>query len=177
LNRCLSLSTTGASLVTAALADASFRSRIAATVFPSPNYGINRPGAGLLTLPFASLLTRLLLSRTYSFLPANAGHAAHWTTSYPSSALLPMVAALVKLAVNIPAEDIEPLPFSFNRLTIKLYARTKFAAWRAAGAVGMTSSTSAKRANKQPRFSERYSFAADDHGPHEPHCRLAQGGA
>jgi hypothetical protein len=31
----------------------------------------------------------------------------------------------------------------------------------------MTSSTSAKRANKQPRFSECYSFAADDHGPYD----------
>jgi alpha-beta hydrolase superfamily lysophospholipase len=97
---------TGASLITAALADTTFRSRIAAAVFLSPNFGINKPGAGLLTLPFAPLLTRLVLSRTYSFLPTNAGHAAHWTTSYPSSALLPM-ATLVKLAVNSPAEDIE----------------------------------------------------------------------
>jgi hypothetical protein len=80
---------TGASLVTAALGDASFRSRIAARVFLSPSYGISRPDASLLTLPSSSLLARLLLSRTYSFLQANAEHAAHWTTSYPSSALYP----------------------------------------------------------------------------------------
>jgi hypothetical protein len=87
------------------------------------------------------------------------------------------MAALLKLAVNIPAEDIETPALSFIRLTIKWYVRTRFAAWRAAGAARMTSSTSAKRANKQPRFSERHSFAADDRGPYEPYCRLAQGGA
>ncbi|TDK36836.1 alpha/beta hydrolase [Rhizobium deserti] len=96
---------TGASLITAALADPTFSHRITATVFLSPNYGINKRGASLLTLPFAALMIRLLLGRIYSFKPANAEHAAHWTTSYPSSALLPM-AALVKLAVSIPAEVI-----------------------------------------------------------------------
>jgi hypothetical protein len=77
------------------------------------------------------------------------------------------MAALLKLAVKIPAEDIETPAFSFIRLTIKWYARTKFAAWRAAGAARMTSSRSAKRANKQPRFSGRHSVAADDHEPYD----------
>ncbi|MFB9952238.1 alpha/beta hydrolase [Rhizobium puerariae] len=96
---------TGASLTTLALAEPQIASRISATVLLSPNYGINSFGAFLLTTPIAPQLSRLLLGPTHRFTPYNERHAAHWTTEYPTRALLPM-AALVKLAVRSPVEGI-----------------------------------------------------------------------
>jgi alpha-beta hydrolase superfamily lysophospholipase len=107
---------TGASLVTAALADPQIRRRISAVVLVSPNYRINRPGAALLTMPLAGWLTRMLIGPTYNFRPANERHAAHWTTSYPSSALLPM-AELVRLSAKVPIEEIHtPALFLYSSL-------------------------------------------------------------
>jgi len=107
---------TGASLATLALADPKIASRIAAAVFFSPNYGINSFGAFLLTTPIAPQLSRLLIGQTRGFAPYNAGHAAHWTTQYPTSALLPM-AALVKLSVKSSVEQIRtPALFLYSSL-------------------------------------------------------------
>ncbi|MCQ1833339.1 alpha/beta hydrolase [Neorhizobium galegae] len=106
-NRVIVIGTsTGASLTTLALADPKIASRISAAVFVSPNYGINSFGAFLLTTPVAPQLSRLLLGKSRGFTPYNDRHAAHWTTRYPTSALLPM-AALVKLSVESPVEQIK----------------------------------------------------------------------
>ncbi|CDZ72018.1 Alpha/beta hydrolase family protein [Neorhizobium galegae bv. orientalis] len=106
-NRVIVIGTsTGASLATLALADPKIASRISAAVFVSPNYGINSFGAFLLTTPVAPQLSRLLLGKSRGFTPYNDRHAAHWTTRYPTSALLPM-AALVKLSVESPVEQIK----------------------------------------------------------------------
>ncbi|MCQ1572690.1 lysophospholipase [Neorhizobium galegae] len=106
-NRVIVIGTsTGASLATLALADPRIASRISAAVFVSPNYGINSFGAFLLTTPVAPQLSRLLLGKSRGFTPYNDRHAAHWTTRYPTSALLPM-AALVKLSVESPVEQIK----------------------------------------------------------------------
>ena len=107
---------TGASLATLALADPRIAARISAAVFFSPNYGINSFGAFLLTTPIAPQLARLLIGPMRGFAPYNEGHAAHWTTRYPTSALLPM-AALVKLSVNSPVEQINtPALFLYSSL-------------------------------------------------------------
>lgn len=116
-NRVLVIGTsTGASLATLALADPKIASRISAAVFVSPNYGINSFGAFLLTTPVAPRLSRLLLGQSRGFTPYNDRHAAHWTTLYPTSALLPM-AALVKLSVESPVEQIKtPALFLYSSL-------------------------------------------------------------
>ncbi len=107
---------TCASLATLALADPRIAARISAAVFFSPNYGINSFGAFLLTTPIAPQLARLLIGPMRGFAPYNEGHAAHWTTRYPTSALLPM-AALVKLSVNSPVEQIKtPALFLYSSL-------------------------------------------------------------
>jgi pimeloyl-ACP methyl ester carboxylesterase len=107
---------TGASLATLALADPKITPRIAAAVFVSPNYGINSFGAFLLTTPVAPQLSRLLLGESRGFTAYNDRHAAHWTTRYPTSALLPM-AALVKLSVESPVEQIKtPALFLYSSL-------------------------------------------------------------
>ncbi|CDZ38995.1 Alpha/beta fold family hydrolase [Neorhizobium galegae bv. officinalis] len=107
---------TGASLATLALADPQIAPRISAAVFVSPNYGINSFGAFLLTTPVAPQLSKLLLGESRGFTPYNDRHAAHWTTRYPTSALLPM-AALVKLSVESPVEQIRtPALFLYSSL-------------------------------------------------------------
>lgn len=107
---------TGASLATLALSDPKIGPRVAAAIFLSPNYGVNSPGAFLLTTPIAPQLSRLLLGATRSFTPHNERHAAHWTVEYPTHALLPM-AALVKLSVIAPIEKIRtPVLFVHSSL-------------------------------------------------------------
>jgi alpha-beta hydrolase superfamily lysophospholipase len=116
-NRVIVIGTsTGASLATLALADPKIASRISAAVFISPNYGINSFGAFLLTTPVAPQLSKLLLGESRGFTPYNDRHAAHWTTRYPTRALLPM-AALVKLSVESPVEQVRtPALFLYSSL-------------------------------------------------------------
>ncbi|CAN7277260.1 alpha/beta hydrolase [Neorhizobium sp. LjRoot104] len=116
-NRVILIGTsTGASLATLALADPKIAPRISAAVFLSPNYGINSLGAFLLTTPVAPQLSRLLLGENRGFTPYNDRHAAHWTTRYPTSALLPM-AALVRLSVESPVEQVRtPALFLYSSL-------------------------------------------------------------
>jgi pimeloyl-ACP methyl ester carboxylesterase len=116
-NRVIVIGTsTGASLATLALADPKIASRISAAVFVSPNYGINSFAAFLLTTPVAPQLSRLLLGESRGFTPYSDRHAAHWTTRYPTKALLPM-AALVKLSVESPVEQIKtPALFLYSSL-------------------------------------------------------------
>ncbi len=116
-NRVIVIGTsTGASLATLALADPKIASRISAAVFVSPNYGINSFAAFLLTTPVAPQLSRLLLGESRGFTPYNDRHATHWTTRYPTKALLPM-AALVKLSVESPVEQVRtPALFLYSSL-------------------------------------------------------------
>jgi alpha-beta hydrolase superfamily lysophospholipase len=88
---------TGASLVTWAMADPQFADRIDAAVFISPNYAIKAGGAFALTLPFARQIAHALAGDRRGFEPVNAMQAELWTTDYPVDALLPM-AEIVKLA-------------------------------------------------------------------------------
>lgn len=66
------------------------RSSVAAVLLLSPNLGlVDRRSASLL-LPGASRIARAIVGEFKTFEPANDLHALHWTTSYPSSALVPM---------------------------------------------------------------------------------------
>jgi esterase/lipase len=78
--------------------------RLHALVLISPNFGTADPRERLLRLPFAQHLLPLL-APTHGFEPANAAQALHWTTSYPSTALL-QLAALVAHANRLPLEAI-----------------------------------------------------------------------
>lgn len=88
---------TGATLITAALASPAQMDRVAGVVLVSPNYGINNPFAPVLTWPFARTWAPWFAGDTISFTPRNPAQAKYWTTSYPSVATLPM-GALVKAA-------------------------------------------------------------------------------
>jgi len=97
---------TGATLVTWAMTQPNLADDVAATVMISPNFGLAASGSGILTMPWGGPLADLLIGSSRSFAPRNAAHAANWTTTYPTAALLPM-AALVHLAGQAPVETIE----------------------------------------------------------------------
>ncbi|MCK0166509.1 alpha/beta hydrolase [Jannaschia sp. S6380] len=67
---------------------------LAGVVFVSPNFRVANPAARLLSWPLARHWLPLVAGRTRSFTPMNARHARHWTTEYPTRALLPMQALI-----------------------------------------------------------------------------------
>ncbi|MFN4206055.1 MAG: alpha/beta hydrolase [Agrobacterium albertimagni] len=96
---------TGASLVTWALGRPSLTGKIAASVFLSPNYGVQASGSFLLTGPFGGSLARLIIGERTGFDPISPLNAHDWTTNYPVAALIPM-AQSVRLAMHTPVEEI-----------------------------------------------------------------------
>ncbi|MDB5525983.1 MAG: Alpha/beta hydrolase family protein [Rhizobium sp.] len=85
---------TGAALITWALAQPALAANITAAVLFSPNYALQARGASLLSAPFARQIVRAVIGRTRGFEPVNAEHARIWTHHYPTDALLPMAAAM-----------------------------------------------------------------------------------
>lgn len=92
-------SSTGGTISAVAALDPMLSAHIKGFIFVSPNFGINNPFAGLLTWPLAQHWVPLILGDTRQSTPRNALNARYWTTTYPTTALLPM-AALVKAVVN-----------------------------------------------------------------------------
>lgn len=83
---------TGASLALWAAARPEGAGRIAALVLVSPNLGLRDRSAALLTWPWGGLIARAVVGPERCFEPLNAAQAEHWTTCYPTRALLPMAA-------------------------------------------------------------------------------------
>ena len=87
---------------------------VAAMVLIAPNYRINGTGAGLLSGPWGAQLARLLLGPERGFEPENELQASLWTSTYPTSALMPL-AATVAMTRTSPVEDIDiPALFVFS---------------------------------------------------------------
>ena len=100
---------TGATLAAAAALDDATMENVGGLIFVSPNFGINSQAASLLAWPFARYWLPLILGDSRNSEPRNMLHARYWTTTYPTTALLPM-AALVKAvmgedfsSVSVPA--------------------------------------------------------------------------
>ncbi|MEM1429036.1 MAG: alpha/beta fold hydrolase [Pseudomonadota bacterium] len=91
---------TGGTLAAHVPHDPALAERVAGIAFVSPNFGINHPAAPLLTWPWARQWAPALFGAERSFAPVNERHALHWTTRYPSVAVLPM-AALVGSAIGL----------------------------------------------------------------------------
>lgn len=107
---------TGASLATWAATRPELMRDVAGLVQVSPNYGIQAAGSGLLTMPWAKQMLRLIVGERRSFVPRNDLHAQFWTYEYPSAALLPM-AALVDLADATDPQSIKvPSLFVYSPL-------------------------------------------------------------
>jgi alpha-beta hydrolase superfamily lysophospholipase len=86
---------TGAPLAAIAATDAGMSEGLAGVVMVSPNFGLKSTAGMILDMPLARWWGPLVAGATRSFEPVNAEHAAHWTVSYPTTALFPM-AALVR---------------------------------------------------------------------------------
>jgi alpha-beta hydrolase superfamily lysophospholipase len=86
---------TGAPLAAIAAVDPALSDGLGGVVMISPNFGLKSAAGAILDMPLARWWGPMVAGATRSFEPENAGHAAHWTTSYPTTALFPM-AALVR---------------------------------------------------------------------------------
>ena len=90
------------------------RTRLAGVVLVSPNFRVKARAAMLLSWPAARYWADLVAGETRSFAPVNARHARHWTTEYPTRALLPMQALIDHVAaLDFGATDI-PALFRFS---------------------------------------------------------------
>jgi alpha-beta hydrolase superfamily lysophospholipase len=67
------------------------QSKIAALILLSPNFGIEDRRAAFISGPLGPWLARLIIGKEYSFKPASSGHAAFWTTQYPSQAVVALM--------------------------------------------------------------------------------------
>jgi dienelactone hydrolase len=85
---------TGGTLATLAATDPELSQGMAGLVLLSPNFKPRNPAAFLLDLPLAPIWAPWIAGREAGFTPLNDGQAAHWTTSYPSSAFFPMATLL-----------------------------------------------------------------------------------
>lgn len=77
--------------------------RLGAVVLLAPNLGPRDPRADILLWPWGGVLARLVVGPERCFEPANEEQARHWTTCYPTKALLPMMA----LADHVRNMDLE----------------------------------------------------------------------
>lgn len=80
--------------------------RIASLVLISPNLGIQDPAAPILLWPWGGAIARLIVGPERCFEPKSAEQERHWTTCYPTSALLPMM-ALVDRVRSLPPGSVE----------------------------------------------------------------------
>ena len=85
---------TGGTLATLGAAQPGLMDGVAGLVLLSPNYALTDRYAVLLDWPFARDFGPWLMGDERSFTPINDEQAAHWTTRYPTTALLPLGALL-----------------------------------------------------------------------------------
>jgi alpha-beta hydrolase superfamily lysophospholipase len=85
---------TGGTLAVWAATRPEARDRLAALVLISPNLGLRDPAAPILLWPWGGALARLIVGPERCFEPKSPAQALHWTTCYPTRALLPMMATV-----------------------------------------------------------------------------------
>ncbi|MEM7642694.1 MAG: alpha/beta fold hydrolase [Pseudomonadota bacterium] len=108
---------TGATLAALAAADpalAALRDDLAGVILISPNFRLMHPAAFAMSMPGAEIGVPMMVGQSRGFQPQNDRHAHHWTTHYPTVAVLP-VQALIDHAEDLDyaATDI-PALFYFS---------------------------------------------------------------
>jgi len=83
---------TGGTLALWAAGRERWRERLAAVVVISPNFGPRNRQAEMLLWPWGGALARVVQGPERCFEPVNAEQARHWTTCYPTRALVQMMA-------------------------------------------------------------------------------------
>lgn len=97
---------TGAPLAAVAALHPDLADKIAGYILISPNFKLQNAASPLLTLPYARQWIPVIAGAERSFETTNDLHARFWTSTYPTTAVLPM-AALVKYARALPFENID----------------------------------------------------------------------
>lgn len=97
---------TGGTLALWAAARPEARERLAALVLISPNLGVRDAAAPILLWPWGGLIGRIVVGPERCFEPHSKDEARHWTTCYPPSALLPMM-ALVRRVTSLDDGSID----------------------------------------------------------------------
>lgn len=91
---------TGGTIAAAAATDPDMSRSVKGIVYISPNFAINDPFAPILSAAGAQVWLPWLVGERRSFVPQNEEQALHWTTEYPTIALLPM-AEMVRFAMGL----------------------------------------------------------------------------
>lgn len=101
---------TGGTLAALAATDPALSAQIRGIAFVSPNFGLAKSAARILTWPAARWWVPIFAGAERSFAAMNQAHATFWTSRYPTVAALPM-AALVKytLAQDFAAAKVPAL--------------------------------------------------------------------
>jgi esterase/lipase len=105
---------TGGTLALWAAGRASWRERIAALVLVSPNLALKDPRARMLLWPWGGVLARVVVGKERCFHPVNPRQARHWTTCYPTGALLPMMALVEHVRSMDPRTVSAPLFVAYS---------------------------------------------------------------
>lgn len=96
---------TGGTLIAAALQDPVLSEKVDAAILVSPNFGINHPLAFTSTWPFARSIIRLAEGERRLSTPGTKAEAKYWSYNYPTSSVAVM-AALVKAVVALDFSNI-----------------------------------------------------------------------
>lgn len=97
---------TGGALAAWAATEPPLLEDIVALVLISPNFGIQDPGASILTLPWGETIANLVAGEERSYEPRNELQAKYNTTTYPIKAVMP-VAAIAAIANAAPYEKVD----------------------------------------------------------------------
>jgi alpha-beta hydrolase superfamily lysophospholipase len=106
---------TGGTLALWAAAREESQDRIDALVLISPNLGLRDPTARLLLWPWGGAMARVIVGPERCFQPKNAEHERHWTTCYPTRALLPMMALVDRVRSLEPGAVTVPTFVAYSR--------------------------------------------------------------
>lgn len=123
---------TGGTLAALAAHEPALSEGLAGIVFVSPNFRIANPAAPLLTLPWARHWLPPLAGEERSFTAINSGHAAHWTTRYPSVAVLPVAALVAHVRRRDAGAATVPALFLYSehdKVVSPAAVRRMFAEW------------------------------------------------
>lgn len=99
---------TGGTLAMWVAAQERWRPALAALVLLSPNLGPRDKRARMLLWPWGNVIARGVVGPERCFTPLNAEQQRHWTTCYPTRALLPMMALVDHVRRRDPARVSTP---------------------------------------------------------------------
>ena len=104
----------GANISTWGLGQTEFSSDVAAAIFLSANYELQGLSTSLGNIPWAETILPMIAGERREWQPSNELHGKWWTTSYPSTAIFPMM-GMLKMLKEVDKSTIkQPALFIFS---------------------------------------------------------------